>query len=755
MRAQILDGIRVLELAQGMAGPVAAMLLAESGADVIKIEPPGGDPTRAKSGFAVWNRSKRSVVLDRTRGGGRTELGRLLESADVLIHDLGPKAAAASGLDDATLGARHPQLITCSVPAFPVPHPDADRVARDTLVLARAGVLDEQQAVGRAGPTFLRIPLCSIGAWHLAAAGVVARLIARERDGIGGPAHTSLLQGALVPLTMHWARAERPTQSFARGMPKDAGDSLFQCGDGLWIHLMANPDGSLLMQEVFAEMGEEGVRQANARHKAGQMGTSHPNYGANVEALMKRPRQEWLESLWASDVPVQPCLALGELYFDEQANINEYVVEVDDPEWGTTRQPGHPYATVPTSRVKGPAPTLGQHTEEVRSEEGSAGFEIRGTSTGKPPLDGLKVLDFGNFLAGPLAAMLMADLGADVIKLEATTGDMMRHSVERVFSGCQRGKRGIALNLKHSDTRPVVEKLVQWADVVHHNLRYPAARRLRIDYESLKELNPKLIYCHTSSYGPKGPRADWPGFDQLFQAASGWEYEGAGEGNRPMWHRFGMMDHQNALASLTATLLAIYHRMRTGEPQFCSASLLGASILTTSETFVRPDATLAPYPKLDTAQMGVSPFHRIFECSDKRWIAVVAESERERAGLLRAAGVDSPGELEAAVSAISQEPMLWQLAREGVPAEPVQLNQQDAFFAAQGSMDSDLVARYPHPTWGIVEQIGSLWNMGDLPPRLDRASPTLGQHSREICEEIGLDPKVYETLKAKQLLVGD
>jgi crotonobetainyl-CoA:carnitine CoA-transferase CaiB-like acyl-CoA transferase len=99
--------------------------------------------------------------------------------------------------------------------------------------------------------------------------------------------------------------------------------------------------------------------------------------------------------------------------------------------------------------------------------------------------------------------------------------------------------------------------------------------------------------------------------------------------------------------------------------------------------------------------------------------------------------------------------MLWQLALEGVPAEPVQINQQDAFFAARGSADSDLVARYPHPTWGIVEQIGSLWNMGDLPPRLDRASPTLGQHSREICEEIGLDPKIYEALKAKELLVGD
>ena len=110
-----------------------------------------------------------------------------------------------------------------------------------------------------------------------------------------------------------------------------------------------------------------------------------------------------------------------------------------------------------------------------------------------------------------------------------------------------------------------------------------------------------------------------------------------------MWHRFGMMDHQNALASLTATLLAVYHHRATGTPQFCTASLLGASILTTSETFVCPDGELAPYPKLDSKQMGVSPYHRIFECGDKRWIAVVAESDEEQQAFLAAVGVKAPG----------------------------------------------------------------------------------------------------------------
>ncbi len=105
MPGQILEGIRILDLSTGMAGPVAAMMLAESGADVVKIEPPSGDPTRSRAGFAVWNRSKRSCVLDLATDGGRSELAKLLTGADVVIHDLGPKAAEARGLDDAILVA--------------------------------------------------------------------------------------------------------------------------------------------------------------------------------------------------------------------------------------------------------------------------------------------------------------------------------------------------------------------------------------------------------------------------------------------------------------------------------------------------------------------------------------------------------------------------------------------------------------------------------------------------------------------------
>jgi crotonobetainyl-CoA:carnitine CoA-transferase CaiB-like acyl-CoA transferase len=359
------------------------------------------------------------------------------------------------------------------------------------------------------------------------------------------------------------------------------------------------------------------------------------------------------------------------------------------------------------------------------------------------------VLDFGNFLAGPLAPMLLADLGADVIKVESTTGDPMR-PVARVFDGCQRGKRSVALDLKSAAARPALERLVKWADVVHHNLRMPAARRLGLDYETLRELQPELIYCHVSSYGPRGPRADWPGFDQLFQAQTGWEYEGAGEGNPPMWHRFGMMDHQCALASAFATLLAVWQRDRTGRGQFVSSSLLGASLLTVSETVVLPDGSLAPIPRLDAAQTGLSASHRIYACSDG-WVALAGE---ETAPLCRALDVSDSGALEAAFAAVGRDAALERLAAQGVQAEAVRLDQLDAFLDDPVLRRLGLCVQYPHTTFGDVAQIGGLWQLGDLSLQLDRAAPALGEHTREVLSDLGLAAAEIDVLIESGAAVG-
>lgn len=755
--AGILSDIRVLELGSGIAAPLASMLLAEAGAEVVKVEPPGGDPTRERPGFSVWNRSKQSVVLDLANLDDQASLQTLLRGADVLVHDLPAAAARARGWDPASLAARHPALVVCGVPPYPAGHPDQDREGGDSRVLARLGLMDEQQG-HRPGPIFVRIPLGSFcGAW-LAAAGVVARLIARGRTGHAGSASTSLLQGALVPMTMHWARAGEPSPGFATGLPKAGVPTLFECKDGVWLHLMRPPENSPLMRRELEAIGEARVAELDA---AGPQMPLAPHFGANIEAFLKHDSAVWLEDLWANDVPVQPAVSLGEIYFDEQAISNDYVVTVEDPELGKVRQPGHAYTTEPPARIKGPAPRLGAQTTAILGKRRvRKRFEPSGDPTAAP-LAGMRVLDLGNFLAGPLAPMLLSDLGADVIKLEATTGDMMRPTA-RVFDGCQRGKRGIALDLKNAKARPILEKLVAASDVVHHNLRMPAALRLGLGYDDLRAIRPDLVYCHVSSYGPRGPRKDWPGFDQLFQAQSGWEYEGAGSGNPPMWHRFGMMDHQCALASLFATLLGVRERDRTGEGQFVSASLLGASILSVSETVVLPDGSLAPFERLDADQMGVSESHRLFACRDG-WILVEAP---DSAAIVGALGVDTASSqtsdveggrvaaIERAFAARSADDALAALGRVKIPAEPVRLDQLNSFLESEENRELGLSVRYPHASYGWTEQIGSLWQMAPARLAIERAAPALGQHSREILAEIGLAEGEIEALIADGVAIA-
>ena len=733
----ILADTRVVEVGSGMAAPLAAMLLAEAGADVIKIEPATGDPTRARPGFGVWNRSKRSVVLDLDDRADRERFDGLLAGADVFLHDLPAQAARLRGWAPEDLSAHQPGLIVCGIPPYPIGHPDEDREGSDSLVMARLGLMDEQRGA-RPGPLFIRIPLGSLcGAW-LAAAGVVARLIARDRTGRGGCASTSLMQGALVPMTMHWARAEEPDPGFELGLPKDALPTLFECRDGVWLHLMRPAENGPLMRQELARLGDARVAALDA---AAPAAPGAPHFGANVEAFKRHDSETWLADLWASDVPVQPAVPLGAIYFDEQALANDYVATVDDPVLGRVRQPGHAYTTEPPARIRGPAPKLGADTEAVLSEARTRRLPPLSAEASAPPLAGMRVLDFGNFLAGPLAPMLLADLGADVIKVEATSGDMMR-PISRVFAGCQRGKRGIALDLKNAKARPVLEQLVRWADVVHHNLRMPAAERLGLDYDALRRIRSDLVYCHVSSYGPRGPRKDWPGFDQLFQAQSGWEYEGAGEGNPPMWHRFGMMDHQCALASLFATLLGVRARDRTGEGQFVSASLLGASILSVSETVVLPNGELAPFERLDRDQMGVSECHRLFACRDG-WIAVEAEN-RDR--IAHALGDAPEGDLVRAFSERNAEESLALLAAADVSAEPVRLDQLDAFLDSEAHRALGLAVRYPHQTLGWTEQIGALWQMEPARLTINRSAPALGQHTREILTEMGLGTKEIEDL---------
>ena len=478
---------------------------------------------------------------------------------------------------------------------------------------------------------------------------------------------------------------------------------------------MGQPVKAAEVAQALAAMDADERARLNVRYRDAVI--KYIDDRGAIEAIFKtRPRQYWLDALWAADVPAQPALPMGDLYFDEQAKANGYIVEVDDPYLGRTRQPGAPFQVDARPDLAGKAPSVAPRAMSM-------------------PLEGVKVVDLGNFLAGPLAPQLLADLGADVIKLEATGGDPLRHA-DWAFNGCQRNKRAIALALKHPQGDGVLKRLVAWADIVHHNQRMPAAEKLGFGWGAVQAMNPAAIYCHVSSYGPKGPRKDWPGYDQLFQASSGWELANAGEGNRPMWCRFGMMDHLCALASVVATLLALLRRDVTGEGEFVAASLLGAS-LASLETLVQADGALAPYAGLDAQQMGIGPTQRLFRCVDG-WIAVDAP------------GRDAmpEGFEEGALSGMTSDAALAALEAAAVPSAAVRLDNGAAFLGDPANRQAGLVASFDHPVYGGYDQVGLAWRFGDLAVRCDRPPPLLGQHTVAILDELGVDPAERDRLLA-------
>ena len=683
--------------------------------------------------------------LDLDDEGDRRRFDQLLAGADVLVHGFRPSRAHELGLDDATLAQRHPHLIASAVTGYPGNHPDAELPGWDILVQARSGAMWEVDGA-RPGPIFLRLPVSSWSTCYLVTVGILARLLVRHRTGQVGPAHTSLLQGMLSVLSLLWHRGEHVTPEMTAKLPLPKGFpapamSMFQCAEGAWLQLLPGYLEHPLLIETVAELGEYiDVETAYPIPSPEQLTTIRA-------AFRRRPLPEWLAAFQDGGYPAEPVQALGTVFTDPQAIENGYVVELDDPEFGRVRQSGSPYEMTPAAMVYGRAPELGSvDADDIAWDARTSS----GTGDGpglEYPLAGLRVLDLGMFLAAPMASMLFADMGAEVIKVEPPTGDRMRVSTQMtLFVGCQRGKRAIVLDLTDPASRPAFERLVRWADVVHHNLRGPAARSLGVDYESLRKVNPRLVFCHVSAYGEHGRKAEWPGYDPVAQAMSGWPAASTAPGTKPMWYRFGMMDHTAALQSMIPTLLALLRREQTGEGSSVSSSLLGAAVATNSETFCVVDSgKCEPVPAIDDDQTGLSPYYRIYRTGDEQWIAVAAVGPAAKSRLLAALQCDEAG-LETAIASGTAADTLALLERAEVACELVREDWEQQFFDSASNRDAGLIASYRHAEYGAFEQPGGFWDFGDLALRLERPPPALGEHTEEVLAELGLTAEEIDAL---------
>jgi crotonobetainyl-CoA:carnitine CoA-transferase CaiB-like acyl-CoA transferase len=788
-----LGGLRVIDLSTGIAGPMATMLLADHGADVVKVEPPGGDPTRSNTGARVWHRGKRSLTLDLDDPSHHEQLLALLDRADVLVESFAPGEAAALGLDWATLSARNPRLVHCSITAYGRHLPERDLPAVDALVMARTGLHWEQRGrVGttigllcdlpveldfldippgcadgpeREGPLFPRSSWPSLGAAFLATTGISAALYAREATGRGQWVETSLLQGVLAATAGAWQRPEDP---HADGylcwiMDPRGSKGHFLCADGRWVqNWVPNPafalgvsQGDHLDPEAAKAPRDDPSRIGPDYPELVVLAHYHPEMAA---AYAKFAADDWVRVAAEVGVPLQRVRTPEEALSDPALIDAGMVTTIDDPEVGPIRAAGVLVRMEGTpASVGGPAPLPGQHTDEILAELGIPHRPAAAPAAPRDlahPLEGVVVLDLGLAIAGPWGTQVLSDLGATVIKTN-TLWDDFWHSTHIAFCA-NRGKQSISLNLKDPRAMEILHRLVERADVVQHNMRYEAAVRLGVDDESLRKINPSLIYCHTAGFDPE--RAHLPGNDQTGACLAGieWEDGGVAAGGKPIWSLTSFGDTGNGFLSAIGIIQALYHRDRTGEGQFLTTNILAAGLLNTSYVWIDADGNGVERASLDRGQFGLGPLHRLYETAAGWLCLAVPDGDDAQARAVAAVlGLDAldltdPEATSAAIGAAlrSAAAAEWRerLTAAGVLCEIVDDTFVNRLFDDPAFREAGLVGVTQQAQVGRFEQFGHLWSFSDTPSRIAGPPLVVGHDTVALLTELGYERAAIDSL---------
>jgi crotonobetainyl-CoA:carnitine CoA-transferase CaiB-like acyl-CoA transferase len=374
-----LEGMRVLDVSQVMAGPYCCLLLADMGADVIKVEKPdGGDDSRRmgppflngeSAAFLAINRNKRSIALNLKQAEGKAIFRRLAAKADVLVENFRPGTLESLGLGYAALSADHPELIYCSISGFGQTGPYRERGGFDLVAQGMSGLMSITGHPNQP-PVKVGVPITDLNAGMLAAYGVLCAYIHRLRTGRGQFVDTSLLEGGIaftfwesamyfatgaVPLPMGSAhRLSAPYQSF-------------RTADG-YINVGAANQSNW---EKLARVIERADLLDDARFKDNPSRTVHAvELAAKLERTFRtRPAAEWLDRLEGAGIPAGPIYDMAQVYADPQTQARGMAVEIEHPVAGRIKNIGIPVKLSETpGAIRRPAPTLGQHTDQVLSE---------------------------------------------------------------------------------------------------------------------------------------------------------------------------------------------------------------------------------------------------------------------------------------------------------------------------------------------------------------------------------------------------
>ncbi len=801
---QPLEGLRVVDLADEK-GELAGRLLCDLGAEVIRVEPPEGARSRrlppfAPDGktslyFATRNAGKRGIVLDLDDADGRQRLHELLADADIAIESFAPGALAERGLAPTALLERHPQLILASITDFGQTGPYRDYQGTDMIGYAMSGMMHRSGIAAKPPlviPGSLAYDVAGVSAVH----GVLLATLKRFQTGRGQHLDVSAMEA-----THNLSDWSMPNYSVNPLVGARAGAgiyTLYRCADG-FIRMII-----LVKHHWHALLDWVGNPPELADPALDQFVTRLMQLDRIVPVLetffRDKKKVDVAREAQCLGIPATPLLTPSEVLHNEhtleRGSFRE--LEVGD---GLKAQVASGFLTIEGERAgprQGP-PSLDATSKPAFSPAGEArrAFEAiaarsKGGSKGDAddgyPLRGVRVLDFGVGAVGVEAARLLAEFGADVIKVESHKApDFIRTILSSFMNPCfassSRSKRCIGVDLKTVRGRELVEELVRQADVVIDNNGAGVMDRLGFGAAALRKLNPRIVSFSSQLVGSRGPWKNWIGYGPSTHPVSGLQYlwNFPEDAESPAGSTNVHPDHFVGRLGAVAVLAGLIQREHSGRGMHADGAQFEAAMVLLGDLLAQESLAPGSVQPLGNASLRGAPWG-CYRCQgEDEWCVVNVRSDEEWQGLCAALGESAPGDPSTPSTDWAREPALARAAERiarrteldrGLEAWTCQRPPREVMETLQAhgvpasivahpghlAEDPQLAARnYPKPITqpgsGPMVLEGTPFQASDLPPPIVGPAPLLGEHTREIARErLGLSDAEIDALLEEGVL---
>ena len=730
-----LTSYRIVELGNGPVTGIAGMIMADFGADVIKVSPVQGDPFQSMPSYPMWMRGKTEVRLDLSDPVATTKLYELItDSADAFVTTLKPDKLNHLSLDEASMRQNRPKLVCGYVSGFGSSGPYRDYPGYEGVVAAKSGrMLNFAGVADREGPNYSALQVGVHATSQSVAAAVMAGLDNRERTGHGTVFNTSILRGMMpyemgvISMAQLQDKGILPRPKVQRDRTKSMPTLNYhpvRTKDGKWLQL-----GNLLphLLDNFLRSAGFDMVFKDEKYRGDPMRWERDVLEEFRDQLLEHMQSKTLEQ-W-TDHFVKDGGVVSHAYQSTQDALSDPDVVANGH---SQRVNGGVQLGLVANLTETPGKVgIPHHTatvDQVESRSVKSTQVVQGDSPQRP-LEGVTIVESATIIAAPLGAATLADMGARVIKLEPIAGDPFRNMMSSLgASKCNTGKESICLDLKSPEGQAIAQELAKKADVWIHNYRVGVPEKLGIGYEELSALNPQLVYISANGYGPNGPGAKRPSTHPIPGAALGgvvWQIGGLPDEDEPADNeslretarkllRANEVnpDPNTSMVVATTAVLGLHARRANGKGQKVYIDMFGANAYANWDDFLSYEGK-AERPPVDRDGYGLNALYRLYRCSEG-WVFLGVVNSREKAKLQEALAIDleSP-DLEGflATTFLQKSAQAWEaeltplgigcvVADDAVP--PVW------FLNDEHAKAERLLVPAQHPEWGDYYRLGPM-----------------------------------------------